>query len=82
MNYVCFLLGDYSTSVVIMPTDRVFRNVGIYISDAEKSPRSKPTTMIVFLIAFSYILLVICDPTVHTDCTFYNNNNNNNNNIY
>jgi len=56
---VCFLLGDSPASEMYMPTfrntlfhlpayedgtDRVFRNVGIYISDAWESPKRKHTT--------------------------------------
>ena len=57
-NVVCFLLGDSPASDLYMPTfrytlsvpsskadgtDRVFRNVGIYKSDAGESPKRKQT---------------------------------------
>jgi len=50
-NVVCFLLGDSPASDLYMPTpafedgtDTVFRNVGIYKSDAGESPKRKQTT--------------------------------------
>ena len=58
-DVVCFLLGDSPASDLYMPTfwntlsvpsafedgtDRVFRNVGIYKSDAGESPKRKQTT--------------------------------------
>ena len=57
-NVVCFLFGDSSASDLYMPTfrntlsvpsskaDRVFRNVGIYKSDAGESPKRKQTTIV------------------------------------
>ena len=58
-DVVCFLLGDSPASDLYMPTfrntlsvppafedgtDRVFRNIGIYKSDAGESPKRKQTT--------------------------------------
>jgi hypothetical protein len=44
LNVVCFLLGDSPESEFYMPTDIVFRNIGICNSDTGESPRRKHTT--------------------------------------
>ena len=63
-HVVCFLLGHSPASDLYMPTfrntlsvpsafedgtDRVFRNVGIYKSDAGESPKRKQTTYILLM---------------------------------